>query len=63
MAEEEVVDAESGTLNKQITALDHLRHLLNIGWLPNQPMIKDFVDKYGLYQELDDLCREKGLKK
>lgn len=58
MAEEEVVDAESSTLNKQVGPVDHLRHLINVGWKPNQPIIQKFVEQYGLDEELKEICQE-----
>ncbi len=59
MAEEEIIDAESGTLNKQTTPIDHLRHLIKIGWEPERPLIRNFVEKYGLQDELKEIMREK----
>ena len=61
MAEEEVVDAEAGTLNKQASPVDHLRHLVNIGWKPSQPVIRNFVEKHGLEDELVEICRDYGV--
>jgi hypothetical protein len=58
MAEEEIVDAESSTLNKQIGPLDHLRHLLNIGWSPDTPLIQNFVVKHGLQGDLNELLKQ-----
>ncbi|MCE2929012.1 MAG: hypothetical protein LW817_05220 [Candidatus Caenarcaniphilales bacterium] len=54
MAEEEVVDAESSTLNKNATPLDHLKHLLNVGWDPKTPVIVKFVEKHSLYEDLQE---------
>jgi hypothetical protein len=31
----------------------HLRHLLNIGWAPDAPLIKKYVRDYDLYEELE----------
>lgn len=61
MAEEEVVDAESGTLNKQTTPLEHLKHLMHIGWSPDQPLVQNFVEKYGLERELKELLDESSV--
>lgn len=58
MAEEEVIDAESSTLSKHGTPLDHLKHLVNIGWTADTPLIQNFVEKYNLHDELMDLQRE-----
>jgi len=52
VAEEEIIDAEAGTLNKQTTPAEHLRHLLKIGWEPERPLIRNFVEKYGLEDEI-----------
>ncbi len=56
--EEEIVDAESSTLNKNAGPLDHLRHLLNIGWSPNTPLIVKFVEKHGLDDEVRELVKQ-----
>lgn len=58
MAEEEVIDAESSTLNKNTNPLDHLRHLIKVGWDPNTPLIVKFVDKYGLDDELREMIKD-----
>lgn len=57
MAEEEIIDAESGTLNKQTTPIDHLKHLIKIGWEPERPLIRNFVEKYGLQDELKEILK------
>ena len=31
----------------------HLRHLLNIGWAPEAPLIKKYVRDYDLYEEFE----------
>jgi hypothetical protein len=59
VAEEEIIDAESGTLNKETSPLDHLRHLLKIGWEPERPLIRNFVEKYGLEEDLQQFIRER----
>ncbi len=58
MAEEEIIDAESGTLNKQTSPLDHLKHLLKVGWEADRPLIRNFVAKYGLEEELAQLVKD-----
>jgi hypothetical protein len=63
MAEEEVVDAESSTLNKNTSPLDHLKHLINIGWTEKTPLIQKFVEKYNLEGELYELIKEKSKSK
>ena len=45
---DEILDAESSTLNKNLGPIDHLRHLLKIGWEPKSPLIQSFIIKYGL---------------
>ena len=37
------LDAESITRNKSYDAIDHLKHLLKVGWLPDSPLIKKFL--------------------
>ena len=62
MAEEEVVDAEASTLNKNTGPLDHLKHLMNIGWTEKTPLIQKFVEKYNLEDELYELVKEQKNK-
>lgn len=57
MPEEEIIDAESSTLNKHASPLEHLKHLLNIGWDPKTPLILKFVDKHNLHEELRELSK------
>lgn len=59
MSEEEVVDAESSTLTKNVSPLDHLKHLVNIGWTEKTPLIQKFVEKYNLEDELYQLIKAK----
>lgn len=42
------LDAESVTRNKSYGAIDHLEHLLKIGWMPDSPLIKNFLSQNGL---------------
>ncbi|MEY3370863.1 MAG: hypothetical protein RLZZ361_1533 [Cyanobacteriota bacterium] len=56
---EEIVDAESSTLNKNTGPLDHLKHLLNIGWSDTSPIITKFVQKYNLEDDLISLLEQK----
>ena len=58
MSEEEVIDAESSTLNRNLGPIDHLKHLLNIGWTEKNPLIQKFVEKYNLEDELYDLKKQ-----
>lgn len=58
--QEEVVDAESSTLSKNSSPLDHLNHLLNIGWDPKTPLVVKFVEKYGLDDELQELLKSRN---
>ena len=37
------IDAESITRNKTYSSLDHLQHLLKIGWAPDSILIKKFL--------------------
>lgn len=60
MSQEEVVDAESSTLSKNGSPLDHLKHLINIGWDPATPLVLKFVEKYNLEDELDELLKVNG---
>jgi hypothetical protein len=56
---EEIVDAESSTLNKNAGPLDHLKHLLNIGWSDTSPIITKFAQKYNLENDLIALLEQK----
>lgn len=62
MSQEEVVDAESSTLSKNSSPLDHLKHLMNIGWDPKTPLIVKFVEKYNLEDELQEIIRANANK-
>lgn len=62
MAEEEVIDAEAGTLNKQVSPLEHLRHLINVGWESGDPIIQKFIEEHGLSDELDQIVQEKSMR-
>ena len=42
------LDAESVTRNKSYGAIEHLEHLLKIGWLPDSPLIKKFLNQNSL---------------
>jgi hypothetical protein len=59
---DEIVDAESSTLNKNAGPLDHLKHLLNIGWSDTSPLVTKFVQKYNLEDDLIDLLEQKKRK-
>jgi|LakMenE18May11ns_1017448.scaffolds.fasta_scaffold5901985_1 hypothetical protein len=56
---EEIIDAESSTLNKNAGPIDHLKHLLNIGWSDTSPIITKFVQKYNLEDDLIVLLEQK----
>lgn len=58
--EEEVIDAESSTLNKNSSPVEHLKHLISIGWSPNTPLIVKFVEKYNLDDELKEILKNKN---
>lgn len=42
------LDAEGVTRNKNYGAVDHLQHLLKIGWSPDSQLIKKFMRENGL---------------
>lgn len=42
------LDAESITRNKSYGAIDHLHHLLKIGWSPDSPLIKKYLKENNL---------------
>ena len=54
----EINDTELGRSNKSTAPKDHLRHLLNIGWNPQSPLIQKYVKEQGLKQVLDQLLQE-----
>lgn len=45
------LDAESITKNKSYGALDHLQHLLKLGWSPESQLIKKFLIENNLTKE------------
>jgi hypothetical protein len=45
-------EAEPGRDKNRSTPAEHLRHLLNIGWMPYSPLIKKYVARNGLQEEL-----------
>jgi len=52
---ETIDDAELGRSKQSTQPRDHLRHLLNIGWDANSPLIQRYVSNHGLRQELEQL--------
>ena len=52
---EEVLDAEASTLSKNTGPLDHLKHLLKVGWTQDSPLIRSFVEKHNLQREIQEL--------
>ncbi len=56
--QDEIIDAESSTLNKEASPLEHLKHLLAIGWSSSTPMVIKFAEKYNLSDELIDLSQK-----
>jgi hypothetical protein len=49
---EALTDSELGRSKKSSSPVEHLQHLLNIGWLPNSPLIRTYVLKHRLQTEL-----------
>ncbi len=49
---EEVNESELGRSKKSATPPEHLQHLLNIGWAPSSLLIRKYVIKFGLQNEL-----------
>ncbi len=45
------LDAESITRNKTYGAVDHLQHLLKIGWTPDSQIIKKLMKENNLTNE------------
>lgn len=45
------LDAESVARNKSYGPLDHLQHLLKIGWTPDNQLIKKFLKENNLSEE------------
>ncbi len=41
--DEQNLDAESITRNKAFGGMDHLQHLLKVGWAPDSQLIKKFL--------------------
>jgi hypothetical protein len=49
---ENINDSELGRSKKTATPSEHLEHLLNIGWLPSSLLVRKYIAKYGLQDEL-----------
>jgi hypothetical protein len=45
-------ESELGRSKKNATPAEHLEHLLNIGWAPSSLLIRKYVIKFGLQNEL-----------
>jgi hypothetical protein len=56
-----VDDANLQQQKHDITPASHLKHLLNIGWLPDSTLIQKYVFKHHLEAQLDDYRIEHGL--
>lgn len=50
---ETIQDSEPGR-KYESTKEEHLRHLLNIGWAVDSPLIQKYVTKNNLWQELKE---------
>lgn len=50
---ESIDDAELGRSKQSTSPRAHLRHLLNIGWDPQSPLIQKYVRDHGLRQDLE----------
>lgn len=60
MAEKEgVAESELGRSKHSSTPPDHLRHLLNIGWKPDSPLVQKFVTEHNLQRELEYQVKER----
>jgi hypothetical protein len=49
---ESINEAELGRSKKNATPSEHLEHLLNIGWAPSSLLVRKYIAKYGLQDEL-----------
>ncbi len=49
---ENINEAELGRSKKSATPSEHLEHLLNIGWVSSSLLIRKYVAKFGLQNEL-----------
>lgn len=45
-------DSELGRSKTSTSPLDHLFHLLGLGWEPNSPLIQKYATEKGLHREL-----------
>jgi hypothetical protein len=50
---ENINESELGRSKKNATPAEHLEHLLTIGWAPNSLLIRKYVAKYALNNELN----------
>jgi hypothetical protein len=53
VAEKEQGESELGRSKHASTPAEHLKHLLNIGWKPDSPLLQKFVFEHGLQRELE----------
>ena len=49
---ETAAESEPGRDKNKSTPAEHLKHLLNIGWLPGSAFIRRYVARNGLQEEL-----------
>lgn len=55
---EQTNEAELGRGKHASTPVEHLQHLLDIGWKPSSPLIVKFVVEHGLQRELERMARQ-----
>jgi hypothetical protein len=55
MSEDLSIDAEGATRNRSYGPVDHLRHLLKIGYTTDSTVIKSFVLEHNLEGALQDI--------
>ena len=59
MAAEAGNESELGRSKHASTPAEHLRHLLNIGWKPESPLLQKFVFEHNLQRELEYQVQER----
>lgn len=59
VAEKEQGESELGRSKHASTPAEHLRHLLNIGWKQDSPLLQKFVMEHNLQRELEYQVQER----
>jgi len=56
---EAVNEAELGRSKQSATPVEHLKHLLNLGWEPSSPLIQRYARDNQLQKDLEEWTKKK----